>query len=267
MWAIFWRIIKDRRNVTLIYLVATVALIWLYVALYPSIKSQTANLESLLKTYPEGFLKAFNVDIKSYTTIGGYLAAEQYSFMWPIILIFMLVGFSGTALASEVEKGTIEMLLSQPISRLKIFFGRYLAGLGTLIAFIFFSVFSAAPILSAYHISYDFKIFTTMAILGFMFGLAVFSLAMFFSSLSIERGRVYFLSGGILVLMYILNIVASLKESLSDLRYFSFFYYFNPSKALIYNQIDHWAYLVFLGVAVVATVLGALCFVKRDIAV
>lgn len=265
MWAVFWRTIKDRRVVTLIYLAVAIALIWLYVALYPSIKSQSANFESLLKTYPEGFLKAFNIDIKSYTTIGGYLASEQYSFMWPIILIFMLVGFSGTALAGEIEKGTIEMLLSQPISRLKIFAGKYLAGLGMLIAFMLFSVYAAAPILSLYHIGYDLKIFTTMTILGFMFGLAVFSLAMFFSSLSMERGRVYFLSGGLLVLMYVLNLVASLKENVADLKYFSFFYYFNASKALIYNQIDHWAYLVFLGVAVVSAVLGAIWFMKRDI--
>lgn len=267
MRALFWRVIKDRRNVTLIYLIAVVALIWLYVALYPSIMAQSANFEALLKTYPEGFLKAFNIDIKSYTTIGGYLAAEQYSFMWPIITIFMLVGFAGTALAGEIEKGTIELMLAQPISRAKLFFGKYLAGIAILAAYILLSIFSAAPILSAYHLHYEFKIFVTMAILGFLFSLAVFSLSMFFSSLSYERGRVYFLSGGILVLMYILNLVASLKESISNLKYFSFFYYFNPSKALIYNQIDHWAYVVFIGVAVIATTLGVIIFTKRDVAV
>ena len=267
MRAVFWRVIKDRRNVTLIYLIVAVALIWLYVAIYPSIQAQSANFEQLLKTYPEGFLKAFNIDIKSYTTIGGYLAAEQYSFMWPIIAIFMLVGFAGTALAGEIEKGTIESLLSQPISRVKLYFGKYFAGLVILISFILLSIFSAVPILSAYNISYDLKIFVTMAILGLMFSLAIFSVSMLFSSFSSDRGRVYFLSGGLLVLMYILNIVASLKESITDLKYFSFFYYFNASKALIYNQIDHWAYLVFFGVAVVATILGAIIFSKRDVAV
>ena len=267
MRAIFWRIIKDRRNVTLIYIIAAVALVWLYVAIYPSIQAQSASLEQVLKTYPESFLKAFNVDLKSYTTIGGYLAAEQYSFTWPIITIFMLVGFSGTALAGEIEKGTIELLLSQPVSRVKLFLGRYFAGLAILIAYILLSIFAAAPILSAYHIGYDFNIFVTMAVLGFMFSWAIFSLAMFFSSLSSDRGRVYFFSGGLLVLMYILNIVGALKESLSDFKFFSFFYYFNPSKALIYNEIDHWSYLIFIGVAVVATISGAIIFSKRDIAV
>jgi len=266
MWTIFWRTLKDRRILLLIYTLSSIALLWMYIALFPSFKDQSASLEALIKNYPESFLKAFNFDIKSFTTLEGYLATEQFSFVWPIMVIFMTIGFSGSALAGEIEKGTIEILLSQPISRAKLFFSRYLAGLLMLILFVIFSVFSVLPLSLAYNISFSSENFMTMAVLGLMFSAAIYSIGIFLSSVFSDKGKVFFISGGLLVGMYVLNILSALKENLSDLKYFSFFYYFNPAKALIYQQIDPWAYGVFLGVTFVLTTLGLIIFSRRDIA-
>jgi len=267
MLAIFWRALKDRRISLFVYCLTIIGFIWMYITIYPTIQQQSANLEALLKFYPESLMKAFNVDIATYTTVEGYFSAELFSFIWPLFVIFISVGFAGAAIAGEIEKSTIEVLLSQPISRLKIFFSKYLAGLFTLVAFIIASTLTIGPILSAYNISYRFASFTTIAILGFIFGLAVFSIAMFLSAIFSDKGKVYFISGGLLVVMYVLNVIASLKENLSDLKYFSFFYYFNANKALIYQQIDHWAYWVFLGVAIIFTISAAVWFSKRDISI
>lgn len=266
MWAVFWRIIKDRRTIFIVYILANIGLLWMYIALFPAFKDQSKAMADMLKAYPESFLKAFNFDIKSFNTIEGFLSTEQFSFMWPLLVILMTVGFAGTAFAGEIEKGTIEILLSQPITRLKLFMSRYLAGFFSLIIFVLFSVFAAVPIISAYNIDFKMENFLTMAILAFIFGLAIYSIGMFLSAVFSDKGKVYFITGGLLVLMYVLNIVSALKDNLSDLKYASFFYYFNPSKALINNEIDHWAYLIFLGVALVLTIFGAAWFQKRDIA-
>ena len=266
MWQIFLRTLKDRRTLLIIYCVASIALLWMYIGLFPSIKEQSANLEALVKSYPEALLKAFNFDIHSLTTIEGFLSGEQFSFVWPLMVIFMMVGYAGSSIAGEIERGTIEILLAQPISRLKLFFGRYFAGLVMLVLFVILSILPAMPIIFAYNLTFKTENFMTMSILGFLFGLAIYSLAMMLTNIFSDRGKVFFVSGGFLVLMYVLNIVSTLKENLSDLKYFSFFYYFNQSKALVYNQIDHWAYLVFIGTAVALTVLGAIWFMRRDIA-
>ncbi len=266
MWTIFWRTIKDRRNLILIYCLAAILLLWMYIALFPSFKDQSANLEQLIKGYPQSFMKAFNFDIKSFTTVEGYLATEQFSFVWPIITIFMMIGYAGAALAGEIERGTIEVLLSQPISRAKLFVSRYLAGIFMLVIFTFFSVYAATPLSAAYNISFKAPNFTTLVILAFMFALSIFSIAYFLSSIFSDKGKVFFISGVVLVIMYVLNILSSLKESLMNLKYASFFYYFNPQKALVYNEIDHWSYIVFLGTALVLFILGLVIFAKRDIA-
>jgi len=266
MLALFWRTLKDRRILLLIYIFASIGLLWMYIALFPSFKDQSASLEQLIKNYPESFMKAFNFDIKSFTTLEGYLSTEQFSFIWPLLIIFMSFGYTGYALASEIEKGTIEILLSQPISRLKLFFGRYFAGLLMIIVFTFFSIYAAIPLARVYNIDFNAHNFLTVSILSFLFAWAIYSIGMFFSAVFSGIGRVYFISGSILVLMYVLNIVSALRDNLSDFKYASFFYYFNPQKALVYNQIDNWSYLVFIGVAVVLTVLGAIWFSRRDIA-
>ncbi len=266
MWQIFLRTLKDRRTLLVIYCVASITLLWMYIAFFPGFKEQSSSIEQLMKSYPESMMKAFNVDIKSFTTVEGFISTEQFSFVWPLLLMFMMIGYAGFSLAGEIEKGTIEILLSQPVSRLKIFLGRYLAGFVMLILFTIFSIFAAIPICQAYNIDFSAHNFMTLALLGFMFGLSIYSIGMFFSSIFSDKGKVFFLSGGLLVVMYVLNILSAIKESLMDLKYASFFYYFNPQKALVYNQIDNWSYFVFIGVAVILTVLGAIWFSRRDIA-
>ncbi len=266
MWAIFKRILKERRIILLTYSLSGAILIWMFAAFFPAIEEQASSFEELAKVYPEGIMKAFNIDINSFTTIEGFLAGEQFSFTWPIMLMFMLIGYAGSAFAGDIERGTIEITLSQPISRLKIFLGRYFAGLFMLIIFVILSILSAIPIISAYGFDYSPENVVTLAILGFMFGLAIYSFSMLVSVIFSDKGKAFFISGIVIVGMYILNIIASIKENLVDLKYGSFFYYFNQNKALIYNEIDDLAYWVFLGVTLFSFVMAAIWFSRRDIA-
>ncbi len=267
MNAIFWRTIKDRYLSTIIYLVSTIGLLWLYVSIYPSIKNSFAALESAMKLYPEALMKAFNVDINNYVTIEGYISSEMFSLFWPLILIFISVGFAGGAISGEIEKGTMELLLSQPVSRLKLFLEKYFAGIAIILVYVAISIFSLPLLLRAYNIDYDILSFEKMAILGFLFGWAIFSFSMLFSVIFSDKGKVFFLSSGVIVAMYVLNILASLKENLSKLKYYSFFHYFDANNALIYHKIDHWAYWMFGGVALTCTILAALWFSRRNVAV
>jgi len=265
MKTIFWRIFKDRRILLAVYTLSALGLLVMYISLFPNFQKQSASLEQLMKSYPESFMKAFNFDIKSFTTVEGYLSTEQFSLMWPLLVILMSVGFASTCFAAEIEKGTIEILLSQPISRTKIFIARYLAGLSNIVIFTFISVYAVIPLSRVYNISYNGQNIWHMMLLALLFAWAIYSIGVFCSAIFSDRGKVYFVSAAILVVMYILNILSSIRDSLSDFKYFSFFYYFNPQKALVYGQIDHWAYVVFAGVIVVCTVIGLIYFTKRDI--
>lgn len=264
MWSLFIRTLKDKKMITFVYILSAVALLWMYVSFFPSFKDQTASIDSLMKSFPESLMKAFNVDVNSFGTIEGFISSEQFSFVWPILMIFMTVSMAASFLAGEIEKGTSEILLSLPQPRWKIFISRYLVGFSILIVFTFLSIYAIIPLANAYDISVKNANISTMALLSFCFSISVYSLSMFFSALFSDKGKVFFLSGAVLVGMYVLNIISALKTNLVDLKYYSFFYYFNPAKALIYNSVDHWAYIVFISFSLLFILLGLLVFTKRD---
>jgi len=269
MLGIIWRSIKDKKLSLIIYSVASVGFLEMYIALFPSLQKQSQQLSELMKSYPDSFFKAFNIDPNqlSFTEIGSYLGMEQFNFIWPVMAIAFAIGFANYSLAGEIEKGTAEILLSQPISRLKIFLSKYIVGLGFLATFTFVSVFAIIPLANVHGASVDISKIAFFALVSFLFVWAVYGIAFLASSFFSEKGKAAFAVSGVLVLMYVLNIIGGLKESLNDLRYLSFFNYFQPANVIDKGQTDSLTFFVFIGVAVIASLLAALWFNKRDIAV
>ena len=93
-------------------------------ALYPSVKGN-ADFAKLLKSYPEALQKLFS--LSDYTSPAGYLNAEIFSFMAPLLLGLFAVLLGADLLAGEEGRGTLEMLLANPITRRRVFAEKWLA--------------------------------------------------------------------------------------------------------------------------------------------
>jgi len=155
MLTIFLSTIKDRKISLAIYCLAGVALLWVYVMLFPSVQAQAEVFSELMKNYPEGLLRAFGIeDGFTLSTLESFLAVRHFNFIWPILVIFLLVPLAAGGIAGEVERGTSEIMLARPVSRKNIFLGRYLAGVFTLIVFAVFSIFSVVPLAEFHGIDY-----------------------------------------------------------------------------------------------------------------
>lgn len=269
MFSIAWRTIKDRKVSLIIYCLAGLLFLWMYIGLFPTFADKAGEFDKLLEVYPPELMEAFGIseETQIFGSIENFLATEQYSFVWPIMVIALAVAIAGSSISGEIEAGTIETLLAQPISRVKIFFGKYFAGVFNLAVFSIVSTLGAIPLIAAYNIDYQTKGYFMILLLGFLFGLAVMSITFLFSVIFSSKGKAYFVPVGVLILMYVLKIVASLKESLEDLKYFSFFHYFDSFKAISQSQIDNLAYWVFGGVVIVFTITAVIWFSKRDIAI
>lgn len=270
VWTIIWRTIKDRKISLITYIIVSILIVVMYVAIFPIFQEQSKSFTEILKAYPESLWKALgssSSSLQMMSDIQAFLSLEAYGMFWVVVLCFMFIGIAGGALAAEIEKGTMEILLSLPIARLKLFFSKYLMGVLALIVFVIVSVFSAIPIAAAFGIPTIPQNYLTMALAGFMLGLAIFSIAMMFSAIFSEKSKVFFMTGGLIILMYLANVVSALITQLENLKYFSFFHYYNAADALVHNNIDLWAYPVFLGTIIVCTAIGAYVFEKRDIAV
>lgn len=267
MWHIFWRTLKDRKVSIVVYCLAGALFVWMYVALFPSMVEQADTFQEAFSNYPQELWAAFGIEELSFDTIEKFLALEHFSLVWPIMTLFLLISIAGTSLAGEVERGTAEILLSRSVSRLSIFFSKYLVGLVALIAFTICSVWVVIPLSGIHGVEYTVENYFYISILGLLSGLAVLSLAMMFSAFFSEKSKTYMVTGGIVLLMYVVNIAAQLQESLSGLKWLSFFHYYDHYAALVNTSIRLEAIVVFGGVAVICTAVGAWRWYTRDIAI
>lgn len=269
MKSIFLKTLKERWLSVAVYTGLAILLLIVYLGSFSAIRDQAKQLQDVLKAYPEGFMKAFGLENSTafFDNIENFLSTEQFSFIWPILVIAMTISQGGSAIAGEIESQTIEFLLSKPITRVRIFFAKYLAAIANLLFFDLISILIAIPLASAFGYAHKTANFFTMAIVGAMFGLAILSLSFLFSSIFSDKGKPYFITAGIVVLMYALNIISALKTSLDSLKYLSFFHYYSPGDALGKNHIDPLAFFVFLGVSAISTALAVYIFSKRDVAV
>ena len=101
-------------------------------------RAHNPDLNKMVKDYPEACRpsspSAANVD---YISAAGYLGSELFSFMVPLLLLIAAVGAGARAIAGEEERGTLDLLLANPVSRRRLVLEKLaalaaeLAGLGS----------------------------------------------------------------------------------------------------------------------------------------
>jgi len=267
MGILFKQTIKKRLFNLLAYCLLATLFLWFYVALFPYFSRSFGELKGYLDFMPKGFLEAVGIDPQVFFTFEGYVGSEQFTFIWPIMAILLLVSWASWAVAEETDKKTFSFLFSQPISRGKIFLAKYLAGLLGLLVFVVISVGAIFPLTKFYQITINHERFLKLMLLEFLFGWVVLSLSMFWAVVFSEKLKANLASGGLLILMYFLKIFSELKEKVAFLKYFSFFYYLNPTKLLVYGELEKGTWLLFSFLALGLLGLAFFWFNKRDFVV
>lgn len=267
MLALITQTLIRKKVAIIVYCLAGVLILWMYVAMYPTFSEQAEKFEEAFNSYPEEIFQAFGVEDIGFDSTEKFIGMEHYSIIWPLMLLFMMISLAGFLLAAEVEKGTLSLILARPISRTKIFLSRYLAGLIILIIFCVISIFAVVPLAELHNVDYNIKGHISIFILSFPFGWAIYSLAMMFSAFFSEKSKLYMVMGGTLITMYVFNVAANLKENWKNLKYFSFFNYYDYNGALIENTISNQSIFIFTAVIIISLFCGLLIFNKRDVAI
>ena len=116
----FVKTLRDARRAIGWWSLGLIAMAALMIAVYPSVRDNP-DLNKMVEDYPDAF-KAFlglgeNVD---YTSAVGYLNSELFAFMVPLLLLIAAIGAGARATAGEEERGTLDLLLANPISRRRL---------------------------------------------------------------------------------------------------------------------------------------------------
>jgi ABC-type transport system involved in multi-copper enzyme maturation permease subunit len=177
----------------------------------------------------------------------------------------LAISIAGNDLSGDIEKGTIEFLLSQLLSRLKLYFARFISGSILLIIFSAVSTLLVMPMARAFNVAYNAEIYYKLFLVASLFSLAVYAIAYCLSAIFSNKGKVFGFGAAIITIMYIAFLVSSLKDSLGSLKYVSFFHYFSAD-LLFTGNIDKLGILIFVLTIVAGVGIGAAVFERRDIA-
>jgi ABC-2 type transport system permease protein len=228
------------------------------VAIFPSVED---SISKAVEGYPQGLKEAFGIG--QLSNVEQYQQAEMLSLIVPLAMGYLAVRAIASGLTGAAESGRLDVLLSAPVSRSRLVAAGFLAtpvelavvllvtglltGLGSVLAGAGLDAGAAAE---------GFANVWPLALLFAGFG----AIATGFSlRTSVVTGSV----AGLLVAMYVVDLVGRLDPDLSGLRYVSVFKYYGNA---IEDGIEP---LAFAGVTLAACLLAALgawLFERRDLA-
>ncbi len=124
-----------RRVRGLVYLsISLLAYLGLVISIFPSIKAAGADIEAVVEAFPPEIRAGFIEEASTYTTIEGFLSAEVYQFVILLILGMYFAYAAASTIASELDDGSIDILLVHPVSRTRFVIGKYLSLVPVMVA-------------------------------------------------------------------------------------------------------------------------------------
>ncbi|MEX2555010.1 MAG: ABC transporter permease subunit [Actinomycetota bacterium] len=231
-------------------------------SIYPSYSSTASELERFMERAPAA-LRAFfgGTDLG---TPAGYLHTEVFSFMAPLMLILFAVALGTRMIAGEERRGTLDLLLSAPLSRRRLagekFLAMILATLG--IATVFWAVLAAGSAIFSMEIGLG-ELAQTMlscALLAFVFGALAFALGAGTGSTAVATGATAAVGVG----SYLLDGLAPVVGGLRPYQVLSPFHYFFDAQPLR-NGVDPVHAAILVAMTTVLFGVSLLLIDRRDL--
>jgi beta-exotoxin I transport system permease protein len=114
---VFLKSLRDQRRSLLGWSIGVVGLVLLMSAIWPTFRDMP-DLRQFLDNYPKQFGKLFNID--AMLSGSGYLNAELFSIMLPVLFVIFGIGRGARMIAGEEEAGQLEVVLVTPVSPVRL---------------------------------------------------------------------------------------------------------------------------------------------------
>lgn len=256
---IYLKTLYEKRWSTLAWSIAIVLMTVMTVSLFPTFKE---SFGESLKDVPES-LKAFLGEASDYQTISGFVDLQVFAQMVWLTVIHGVILFSGL-IAGEENDGTLQSLLSQPVSRSRVYLEKLMAGM-TIVGIVTASML-AAIVASAAMVGESLNL-SRLLQAGFAFWLVTLFLSLLAYALGAITGR-RGIAGAIVGLYGFASLlITSLSETVTGLKtvnYLSPFKYFN-TPSVLESGLDARNVSVLIGGCLMFGLIAWVIFRKRDI--
>jgi ABC-2 type transport system permease protein len=251
----------------ILWTVIVAGLAGLMLFLYPAFEDAFDQIEDLLSVYPAEFLEAFGLGAGGLdmTDIYGWFGVEGYLFVTLIGGSYAAI-LGSSILSKEEDDKTIEFLLSKPISRTHIIFGKAIV---VLINLMLLDLVVSMILLVA---------FTTLGelnvIVWLLYAFAPLLLQLFFASIALfisifitKSRQVMSISLGLSIGMYVIDIISTLTDSAEFLKYFTPYEYINAVNIVQEQSIKPLYLLITVLVITISTLASWQLYKRKDVSV
>lgn len=232
------------------------------VAIFPGIASGP-GLQGMSEALPQGFMQAAGVeDVASLDTIEGFLEAQIFGLVLPLAIPFFAILAATGAIAGAEERGTLDVLMGNPLSRPQVVAAYFVAiavSLAGILAIFGLSLWGSARFI-------DEELTLGTAAEG-VFG--AWPLSIFFGGLGLLLSAVFHrrvlavsVSGAVLFGMYFLDVLGGLVEELEDARNLSAIHHYGSP---LTEGVDWPSFIGLCGAAVALAAVAVFAFQHRDI--
>jgi ABC-2 type transport system permease protein len=257
--------LRERLRAFRWWCLGTLAFVALYTAVFPSIHGKT-SFDNLIAGYPQA-LKGFvgfggNLDIASGA---GFLGSEVFSFWGPIVLVAVAIAAGSGSVAGEEERGTLDLLLSLPLSRTRCLLEKLAALVCEALALAL--VLWLLLVVGAYSVGMGVSAGNLgAAVLGtLLFALDFGAIALAIGAGTGRKALAIGLSATLAVAADVINALAPLASWLDRVKLISPYYYYSRGNPL-QDGIDTGSVLILLAIAVFFAALSLPLFRRRDLA-
>jgi ABC-2 type transport system permease protein len=254
-----------RSRTLLIWLgVVTAAYAGFITVFYTNVVENAAAFNEVLALYPKEMMVAFGIE-GDFADPGVFLGGYVYNFLWPLIGAAAAIVLA-TRIGADADRGFLDIALTTPISRITYLIGSIVAqivGIAILalamVGAILFGDLLIEPNFPAGSVALS----TLHAV---AFGVAVAGPTTWLAVVLLDRGRAAGIVAGVLVVMYLLNVIGMLAPEFESATYFSVFRYFDLKELISAGTYPVADTLVFAVVGLVGWALAVVAFRRRDLA-
>lgn len=259
---VFGKTIRDLRWPTFWVALGMGAMTGYFAVLFPTY-SRLFDLNTMLEQLgPAAKLLGAGADASSLV---GFLHIELFSMILPALMVVLTAGMASGFTAGEESRGTIDVLLSYPVSRRRLILEKtaavVLACIACGVTVWVFALAGAAA--SASELPPD-KLAAALVMLVLL-GLAFGALALAISAATGNRGAAIGVAVGVMVVMYLIDALAAIVDGLNAIRPLSLFRYYLGNDPLR-NGVNLGDASVLAVVAAVLLVAALVAFERRDLA-
>jgi ABC-2 type transport system permease protein len=254
---------KDNLKITLILMGLFGVMGFAYSAMFPSFKDFLNQMAESGGLDPfTSWLGPAALDMNTYV---GFLYLEMYQ-IFILIILAIIVGFIAASLVSkEVESKTIDLFMSNPVSRKQIIFEKFIGIIPMVLLVNFITMFAImiSTVVIDEEINFYYLFLAHAALVPYL--LAVVAIGLLISVIIDEKMKGSIIMIAVIIAMYIYQTMAQMVSSIEFIGYFSLMKYTVTYDVLKFGKVDAQGIIILVTVTLITLIITMIYFEHKDI--